>query len=82
MIHVTDVKYIKDYLLQLSFDDGTKGVIDLYSHLHGTIFQPLKDKDVFNKVSLDTELRTITWPNGADFAPEFLKENLILRPGK
>ena len=77
MIHVTKVKYIRDYLLQLSFDDGTEGVIDLYSHLQGTIFRPLKDKEIFNKVSLDAELRTITWPNGADFAPEFLKENLI-----
>lgn len=76
MLHVTEVKYLKDYSLKLSFDDGTNGIIDLYPHLKGLIFEPLKDKNIFNKVILDQELQTVTWSNGADFAPEFLKENL------
>jgi hypothetical protein len=76
MLHVTKVKYIKDYCLELSFDDGTQGFINLYQHLKGTMFEPLKDKFIFNKVRVDQELQTISWPNGADFAPEFLKENL------
>lgn len=76
MLHVTEVKYIKDYSLKLSFDDGTNGIIDLYPHLKGLIFEPLKDKNIFNKAILDQELQTVIWPNGADFAPEFLKENL------
>ncbi|HJD55282.1 MAG TPA: DUF2442 domain-containing protein [Rickettsia endosymbiont of Pyrocoelia pectoralis] len=76
MLHVTSVKYINDYCLELSFDDGTEGNIDLYKHLKGLIFEPLKDKNLFAKVILDKELQTITWSNGADFAPEFLKSNL------
>lgn len=76
MLHVKEVKYIKDYSLWLSFDDGTQGTIDLYKHLKGLMFNPLKDKKLFNKVTIDNELRTISWPNGADLAPEFLKDNL------
>jgi hypothetical protein len=40
--------------------------------LYGEIFEPLKDKSLFQKVFVTS--RTIEWPNGADFAPEFLFE--------
>lgn len=76
MLHVTQVKYIKDYSLWLEFDDGTKGYIDLSQYLNGVIFKPLQDIQFFKQVVLDKELETITWPNGADFAPEFLKDHL------
>lgn len=76
MLHVISVKYIDDYYLQLSFDDGTRGNINLYKHLVGSVFEPLKDKNLFARVILDEELQTIVWSNGADFAPEFLKAHL------
>ncbi len=37
------------------------------------VFEALKDITVFRKVSVDPELETVVWPNGADLAPEFLK---------
>ena len=40
------------------------------------MFEPLKDKALFSTVRLDATLRTITWQNGADLAPEFLLELL------
>ncbi len=70
------VKYVNDYCLELSFDDGTKGNINLYKHLTGSMFEPLKNKTLFTQVIVDKELQTITWSNGADFAPEFLKAHL------
>lgn len=76
MLHVISVKYIDDYYLQLFFDDGTRGNINLYKHLVGSVFEPLKDKNLFARVTLDEELQTIVWSNGADFAPEFLKAHL------
>jgi len=76
MLRVTQVKYIDSYSLGIWFDDGTNGVIDLHDHLNGPMFEPLKDVDFFKQVFIDPELDTITWPNGVDLAPEFLKENM------
>jgi hypothetical protein len=73
---VTDAKYIKDYTLYLRFSDGSDGEVDLEPELDGEIFQPLKDISYFKDFSLNQELHTVVWPNGADFAPEFLFERL------
>ena len=74
MLHVKTAKYISGFKLWLAFDDGTSGEVDLSSSLKGSIFEPLKDISLFSKVSVDPELETTVWPNGADFAPEYLKE--------
>jgi hypothetical protein len=42
----------------------------------GPVFNPLKDVDYFKNFKL--EGHTIVWPNGADFAPEYLKSKLQL----
>ena len=73
---VTDAKYIKDYILYLRFSDGSDGEVDLEPELDGEIFQPLKDISYFKDFSFNQELHTVVWPNGADFAPEFLYEKL------
>lgn len=73
MLHVTSVKYLSGFRLWVAFDDGTSGNIDLTDELKGPMFEPLKSVETFNQVALDPELETLVWPNGADFAPEFLK---------
>ncbi len=70
------VEYRGDYRVWLKFTDGVEGEVDLESELWGEVFQPLKDKARFAELSLDKELETIIWPNGADFAPEFLYQKL------
>lgn len=60
------------YRIELVYDDGARGVIDLASELWGEVFEPLKDLSVFGAFRLDAELGTLVWPNGADLAPEFL----------
>ena len=67
-----NAEYLGDYRLRLSFADGTVGEIDLAEELWGEMFEPLKDKATFRQFRVDAELRTITWPNGADLAPEYL----------
>lgn len=69
-LHVTSVKYLKDYKLELQFNDGSAGIVDLEDELYGEIFEPLQDTKFFQKVFLTD--RTIEWPNGADIAPEYL----------
>ena len=44
--------------------------------LHGPVFEPLKNIEVFRQFVVHPELRTLVWPNGADFAPEFLRASL------
>ena len=67
---VTKAKYIREYLIEVKFNDGTKKVIDFGPWLTGPIFKPLKNKDYFKKFFVDGP--TIAWPNGADIAPETL----------
>ena len=73
-IHVQDAKYVKDYKVWLSFNDGAQGEIDLSAELYGEIFEPLKDIQFFK--SFKIEGHTLSWMNGADFAPEFLREHI------
>lgn len=72
ILHITDAKHLYDYQLWLKFNDGSEGIVDLVGELWGTVFEPLKDLTLFSQVKLDKELATVSWPNGADFAPEFL----------
>ena len=73
-MHVTKARYIENYKVWLSFNDGAEGEVNLASELHGEIFEPLKDIDFFKSFTL--EGHTLSWKNGADFAPEFLRENI------
>ena len=67
---VTKAKYVKDYLIEVKFNDGSKKIIDFKRWLSGPVFRPLKNKDYFKKFFIDGP--TIAWPNGADIAPETL----------
>lgn len=72
MINVTAVRYLHDYVLWLRFSDGVEGEVDLAGELTGEVFAPLRNQQMFARATVHPELRTVTWPNGADFAPEFL----------
>jgi len=73
LLHVTDAKYLRDYVIWLRFNDGAEGEVDLEPELEGEVFGPLKDLEQFKKFRVDPELDTVVWDNGADFAPEFLR---------
>jgi hypothetical protein len=73
-LHVTRVSYLQLYELELEFSDGIVKRVDLARELYGEVFEPLKDLSSFKQVALNEETNTIEWPNGADFAPEFLYE--------
>jgi hypothetical protein len=77
MLWVTDARYLGDYRVWLAFNDGTSGEANLSDRLHGTMFEPLRDKAIFSQVRFDPDADTIVWPNGADLAPEYLKDLVI-----
>ena len=76
ILHIIDAKHLQDYQVWLKFNDDQEGIVDLSKELWGSMFEPLKDLSLFSQVKLDSELDTISWPNGADLAPEFLHELL------
>lgn len=53
------------YVLALEFQDGTKGMVSLADRLYGSVFEPLKDPEIFAQVRID-EFGVVCWPNGAD----------------
>ena len=55
ILHINEAKYL---------------TADLFELLHRPVFDPLKDKNLFAQLRVDTELSTIVRPNGADLAPE------------
>jgi hypothetical protein len=40
----------------------------------GEFLGPLQDPTLFNAVTLDQQVGTLTWPNGADFDPTTLHD--------
>lgn len=74
--HVVDARHVRGHTLWLRFRDGTSGEINLGPVLAGPVLEPLKDVEVFKQFSIHPEFHTLVWPNGADFAPEFLHDNI------
>ncbi len=73
---VTEARYISGRILWLRFSDGAEGEVDLSAEIHGEVFEPLRDAEYFRKFEVSRELGTVVWPNGADFAPEFLRASV------
>ena len=76
MPRIIKANYLRNYTIYIFFSDGLEGEVDLSHELEGEIFKPLRDVSYFKNFSVNHELHTIVWPNGADFAPEFLHEKL------
>lgn len=71
-----EARHVAGHTVWLRFADGAEGEVDLSRALEGPIFEPLKQVETFRSFHLHPELKTLVWPNGADFAPEFLRDAL------
>ena len=69
---IVEVEVVGDHRLHVAFDDGASGEIDASDWEWRGVFEPLSDPAYFAEVELDHELGSISWPNGADVAPETL----------
>jgi len=76
-LHVTEARHIADHRIHVSFNDTTSDEIDLAGSLDGPIFEPLRDVEYFKSFSIIGH--TLAWPNGADFAAEYL-HSLVTTP--
>ncbi len=77
MIWVISATYICDYKLRIEFNDGTSGLLDFYPILSSDRREKVRqllDAKLFS--AFKTQMDTLCWENGIDFAPEFLYESL------
>ena len=68
------VEVVGHYTLCVQFTDDTEQIINLKPVLAGELYGPLLDLQLFDRVSIDPEVKTIVWPNGADFDPATLHD--------
>ena len=72
LIRVTTAEYLSGYRLRLKFSDGDERTVDFSPWLRGRVFQSLHDTREFKRFFVAGG--TVCWPNGADIAPETLRQ--------
>lgn len=72
IVSVKTAKYLDAYRLNLTFDTGESGNVDLQDIVFKyDAAQPLRNPDYFKSFSLD-EWSTVVWDCGFDVSPETL----------
>ncbi len=75
MRKITNVKALQPYRLELTFDDGTSGTVDV-SHLAGKgVFACWNDPAVFARVRIGSS-GELVWADQVDLCPDALYLNL------
>jgi len=74
MHYVTDAAYVAEQKLQVRFETGEVKLVDLGPYLDGPVFTPLKHPSYLRSFEVNRDIDTVTWPNHADFSPDFLYE--------
>jgi hypothetical protein len=80
--HVIGLEARPGFVLHVRFADGVAGEVDLKvllarPDLAGTAFAPLRDAAYFARAAVDRG--AVTWPNGADLAPDAMHDAIALR---
>lgn len=78
MLHIEKAEYLEAYKLKLSFNDGTIGIADLENVIRNDFREIVKELQIVEKFKdFSISHHTVSWTNGLDFAPEFLKDCLV-----
>lgn len=72
---VTQVRILDDYVLQLAFDNGEQGKLDMSPYLDFGVFRRLRNPEQFRQVKI--AFHTLGWSCGVDLDPEFVYEKAV-----
>lgn len=70
--HITNAEIVSDYLMKITFDDGESKTVDFKKFIKDGVSSELKDINYFKQFKVENGY--ITWENGFDFCPVYLKE--------
>lgn len=73
---ITQARVVRHGVLALRFADGLEGEVDVLGRMRGPVFEPARTTEGFANVEIDNETGTVTWPGGADLAPDTLYERV------
>jgi uncharacterized protein DUF2442 len=68
--HVTSVRALDDYQLEVSFDSGERRIFDVKPYISRGIFVRLQDRSLFQAVR--AVAGSVEWPGGPDLSYETL----------
>jgi hypothetical protein len=76
LTEITKLEKLGAFRLRVRFSDGSEGVHDFAAMVGepGPMLAPLRDESYFARVFL--EFGALTWPNGFDIAPEWLRREM------
>ena len=78
MVKITKVSVIANYRLEVAFDDGVRGVVDLSDLVGKGVFALWRDPDIFEKVQIGS-FGELIWLDKIDLCPDSL---YLKVPGK
>jgi Protein of unknown function (DUF2442) len=74
MIFVTEVEPLERHSIRVTFSDGAIKEVDLEDlFAAGGVFDPIRARrEIFERVRVNPESRTVEWPGEVDLDPEVL----------
>jgi Protein of unknown function (DUF2442) len=76
LVRITRLERLGGFRLRVRFNDRSEGTHDVAAMVKepGSALAPLRDESYFARVFL--EFGALTWPNGFDIAPEWLRREM------
>ena len=78
MIKLIYIKFCDEFNIVVVFSGGSKGIFNVQSYLagkHGSLLEPLKDKDFLKRCFIDAG--ALCWPIGLELSPLRLHEIIV-----
>ena len=73
--HTVSARAGNGYEIHVAFADGTSGVFDFAPYIDYPCYEPLRNRDFFEKV--EAAHGTLSWGNDIDISPEAVWEDTV-----